>query len=115
MRCVPPCPPKELAMPARNTDNEKPGTRYGKRVVLSTDRIVIGHLKYVGLWVRCDCGRTDLVRKSALVAGLADQCKDCELADRAQAMRGLKVGAEWRAHRQSAMPAESAVSAAPGM
>jgi DNA-binding XRE family transcriptional regulator len=61
----------------RDRECEKPGTRYGRRVVISTDAIISGGVKYVGLWVRCDCGRTDLVRKSSLVAGVADQCADC--------------------------------------
>lgn len=86
-------------MPARNTDNETPGTRYGRRVVLSTDAIICGQIKYIGLWVRCDCGRDDLVRKSDLVAGRADKCRDCEAAERSEIMLGLKFGEEWRIRR----------------
>ena len=86
----------------RNFDNEQPGTRYGRRVVLRTETIVHKMTKYVGLWVRCDCGREDLVRKSSLVAGLADKCKDCENAEREQIMRGLKLGQPWAHRRQTA-------------
>ena len=56
-------------MPARNTANEQPGTRYGRRVVLRSGFILCGQTKYVALWVRCDCGRVDLVRKSMLARG----------------------------------------------
>ena len=73
-------------MPARNTANEQPGTRYGKRVVLSTDRIVIGQTKYVALLVRCDCGRVDLVRKSMLVRGSANQRVECKADERSAVM-----------------------------
>jgi len=73
-------------MPARNTDNEKPGTRYGKRVVLRSGVILCGQTKCVALWVRCDCGRVDLVRKSMLVSGRADQCVECKADERSAVM-----------------------------
>ncbi|WP_313242968.1 hypothetical protein [Stutzerimonas nitrititolerans] len=83
-------------MPARNTDNEQPGTRYGKRVVLRSGVILCGQTKYVGLRVICDCGRVDLVRKSYLVRGRGLQCPDCEADERSKAMQGHKRGQPWR-------------------
>lgn len=88
----------------RNYENEKPGTRYGRREVLRAETIVHGTTKYVGLWVRCTCGRVDLIRKSTLVARLADKCKDCENAERAEFMQGMIFGERWserRANHQS--------------
>lgn len=88
----------------RDYSKELPGTRYGRRVVLRTETIVHKMTKYVGLWVRCDCGREDLVRKSTLVAGLADKCKGCENAERAEFMQGMHFGEQWskrRAHHQT--------------
>lgn len=88
----------------RNFDNEQPGTRYGRRVVLRTETIVHKMTKYVGLWVRCDCGGVDLVRKSMLVTGRADKCKNCENTERAEFMQGMRFGEQWskrRAHHQS--------------
>jgi hypothetical protein len=73
-------------MPARNTDKERAGTRYGRRVVLSSDAIICGQIKYIGLWVRCDCGRVDLVRKSMLVSGYADRCVECKADERSAVM-----------------------------
>lgn len=73
-------------MPARNTANEQPGTRYGRRVVLRSGFILCGQTKYVALWVRCDCGRVDLVRKSMLVSGYADQCVECQADERSAVM-----------------------------
>lgn len=88
-------------MAIRNRANEQPGTRYGRRVVLRSGFILCGQTKYVALWVRCDCGRVDLVRKSELVAGRAGKCRDCETAERAEIMVGLKFGEQWRCRRNN--------------
>jgi len=82
-------------MPARNTDNEKPGTRYGKRVVLRSGFILCGQTKYVALWVQCECGSVDLVRKSALVNGKADRCVECQSDERSRGMFGLPANSAW--------------------
>lgn len=61
----------------RNLETEKPGTRYGGRTVLRADVIIQSGRKQSALWVRCECGREDLVVKSSLVKGHADRCKPC--------------------------------------
>lgn len=80
----------------RNRENERPGTRYGKRTVIQAEPMLIGEAKYVGLRVICDCGRVDLVRKSYLVRGRGLQCPDCEADERSKAMQGHKRGQPWR-------------------
>lgn len=60
----------------------------------------MGKTKYIALWVRCDCGRVDLVRKSSLISGAADQCRDCETLQRSEAMRGVKIGQPWARNRK---------------
>lgn len=88
-------------MPARNTDNEQPGTRYGRRVVLRSGIILCGQTKYVALWVRCDCGRVDLVRKSMLVSGYADRCVDCKHDDKSRQMLAKWAERKRKAREQS--------------
>lgn len=82
-------------MALRNLASEQPGTRYGSRVVLGATVVLIGETKYRALHVICDCGRTDTVRKSTLVAGRADRCPDCQAEHRAQMMRGVWAGRRW--------------------
>lgn len=61
----------------RNRDNERPGTRYGKRVVMGVETLIFNSVKYVGLRVRCDCGNIDVVRKAYIVGGRGNQCPAC--------------------------------------
>lgn len=69
-----------------NFESEKPGMRYGKRVVLRPDVLISGGNKHRALWVRCDCGREDLVYKSQLVNRRAEQCLDCKSRAKSEEM-----------------------------
>lgn len=82
----------------RNLENEKPGTRYGKRVVVRPEAIIYGGSKHPGLWMRCDCGKEDLVTKSAVVNGRAKQCVECKANEKSARM--TSVWAERKRHQR---------------
>lgn len=68
----------------------EPGTRYGKRVVFGEERILRKTHKIRGLWMRCDCGREDLVDRYQVTQGLASQCVDCQKVE-----QSLRMEAKW--------------------
>lgn len=68
----------------------EPGTRFGKRVVLRPDFIISEKYKKRGLWVRCDCGREDLVDLYLFARGRAKQCLDCQNEE-----QSLRMEARW--------------------
>lgn len=68
----------------------EPGTRYGKRVVFGAEPILRKTHKIRGLWMRCDCGREDLVDRYQVTRGLASQCLDCQKVE-----QSLRMEAKW--------------------
>lgn len=73
-----------------NHEAEKPGTRYGKRVVLGPEPMISGETKRRGVRVRCDCGREDVVNKYMLIRGRSKQCIDCKEDEKSRTMVGKR-------------------------
>lgn len=78
-----------------NYEAEKPGARYGRRVVLGPESMISGETKRRGVRVRCDCGREDVVNKYMLIRGRSKQCVDCKEDEKSRALIGRRrIGAQ---------------------
>lgn len=60
-----------------NYATEQVGLRYGSRVIIGVEPLMIGEVKYRGLVMRCDCGNVSTVQKSHVVNGRANKCDNC--------------------------------------
>lgn len=73
-----------------NLDNERQGLRYGSRVVVGVDQIIISGIKFRALWLKCDCGDLSLVQKGNVLRGRANRCVQCKHKEAANGKSKLR-------------------------